>query len=86
MFFLEKGESRDKIYGKLEKLALIAKVIWFEWLINWIWGLFSSNYLKWLLHCKLGRFIKFLKLDLMRLIVALYESLEDNLRWIEYMV
>ena len=30
-------------------------------------GFFSSNYLQWLLHCKLGRLIKFLKLDFMRL-------------------
>ena len=37
-----------------------------DWLIE-IWGFFSSNYPEWLLHCKLGRFIKFLKLDLMRL-------------------
>ena len=36
-----------------------------HWLLEF-WEIFSSNYLEWLLHCKLDRFIKFLKLDLMR--------------------
>ena len=65
-FFLKKRGSRDKIYGELEKWALITKVIWFNWLITWIWEFLSSNYLEWPLHCKLDRFTKFLKLDLMR--------------------
>ena len=35
-FFSEEGGSRGKIYGELEKWALIAKVIWSNWLITWI--------------------------------------------------
>ena len=64
---MEEGGSRGKIYGELDKWALIVKVIDpIDWLIEF-WGFFSSNCLRWLLQCKLGRFIKFLKLDLMRL-------------------
>ena len=39
-FFSEKWGSRGKIYGELEKWAWIAKVIWSNWLINWILGNF----------------------------------------------
>ena len=35
-FFSEEGGFRGKIYGELEKWALIAKVIWSNWLITWI--------------------------------------------------
>ena len=67
--------------------AWFGKVFWFNWLIDWLnFGkFFSSNYPKWLLQYKLGRFIKFLKLDLMNL-VALYELLENDLRWINYVI